>query len=417
MVNQYRIPLAEKMRPTKLDEVIGQSHLIGKNGILRKIIENKEPISLIFWGPAGTGKTTLSRILANEVNADFIEISAVTSGKKDIEKVVEHARQNWNLGIRTILFVDEIHRFNKSQQDAFLPHIESGLINLIGATTENPSFEIITPLISRSRILTLNPLSLYEISEIITKALAKISPNTKIENDALDLLAKISHGDARTALGNLELILNFEKKRITIKTLKESINYPLLAYDKNGDDHYNTISAFIKSMRGSDVEAACFYLAKMLKSGEDPKFIARRMIIFASEDIGLAGNGAITLANSTFDAVEKIGMPEAKYVLFHCAIALSKSKKSRESTEIMYRSYELVEKFPNTQVPIHLRNSTSKITKELGYTEGYEWRAGFKHEKGFLPQEILDFQKKQNPVFEKLKQTEWSHEIAKKIKN
>ena len=170
-------------------------------------------------------------------------------------------------------------------------------------------------------------------------------------------------------------------------------------------------------MRGSDAEAACFYLAKMLKSGEDPKFIARRMIIFASEDIGLAGNGAITLANSTFDAVEKIGMPEAKYVLFHCAIALSKSKKSRESTEIMYRSYELVEKFPNTQVPIHLRNSTSKITKELGYTEGYEWRAGFKHEKGFLPQEILDFQKKQNPVFEKLKQTEWSHEIAKKIKN
>ena len=417
MDNQHRIPLAEKMRPTKLDEVIGQSHLIGKNGILRKIIENKEPISLIFWGPAGTGKTTLSRILANEVNADFIEMSAVTSGKKDIEKVVEHARQNWNLGIRTILFVDEIHRFNKSQQDAFLPHIESGLINLIGATTENPSFEIITPLISRSRILTLKPLSLSEISEIITKTLEKISPNTKIENDALDLLAKISHGDARTALGNLELILNFEKKHITLETLKESINSPLLAYDKNGDDHYDTISAFIKSMRGSDAEAACFYLAKMLKSGEDPKFIARRMIIFASEDIGLAGNGAITLANSTFEAVEKVGMPEAKYILFHCATALSKSKKSRETTGLMYQSYELVREFPHAQIPLHLRNSTSKITKNLGYTEGYEWRAGFKHEKGFLPQEIIDFKKSATNDFNNLKQAEWSHEISKKLKD
>ena len=417
MDNQHRIPLAEKMRPTKLDEVIGQSHLIGKNGVLRKIIENKEPISLIFWGPAGTGKTTLSRILANEVNADFIEMSAVTSGKKDIEKVVEHARQNWNLGIRTILFVDEIHRFNKSQQDAFLPHIESGLINLIGATTENPSFEIITPLISRSRILTLKPLSLSEISEIITTTLEKISPNTKIENDALDLLAKISHGDARTALGNLELILNFEKKHITLETLKESINSPLLAYDKNGDDHYDTISAFIKSMRGSDAEAACFYLAKMLKSGEDPKFIARRMIIFASEDIGLAGNGAITLANSTFEAVEKVGMPEAKYILFHCATALSKSKKSRETTGLMYQSYELVREFPHAQIPLHLRNSTSKITKNLGYTEGYEWRAGFKHEKGFLPQEIIDFKKSATNDFNNLKQAEWSHEISKKLKD
>ena len=417
MDNQHRIPLAEKMRPTKLDEVIGQSHLIGKNGVLRKIIENKEPISIIFWGPAGTGKTTLSRILANEVNADFIEMSAVTSGKKDIEKVVEHARQNWNLGIRTILFVDEIHRFNKSQQDAFLPHIESGLINLIGATTENPSFEIITPLISRSRILTLKPLSLSEISEIITKTLEKISPNTKIENDALDLLAKISHGDARTALGNLELILNFEKKHITLETLKESINSPLLAYDKNGDDHYDTISAFIKSMRGSDAEAACFYLAKMLKSGEDPKFIARRMIIFASEDIGLAGNGAITLANSTFEAVEKVGMPEAKYILFHCATALSKSKKSRETTGLMYQSYELVREFPHAQIPLHLRNSTSKITKNLGYTEGYEWRAGFKHEKGFLPQEIIDFKKSATNDFNNLKQAEWSHEISKKLKD
>ncbi len=412
---QQRIPLAEKMRPKKLVEVIGQSHLIGKNGILRKIIENKEPISLIFWGPAGTGKTTLSRILANEVNADFIEMSAVTSGKKDIEKVVEHARQNWNLGIRTILFVDEIHRFNKSQQDAFLPHIESGLINLIGATTENPSFEIITPLISRSRILTLKPLSLSEISEIITKTLAKISPNTKIENNALELLAKISHGDARTALGNLELILNFEKKHITLETLEESINSPLLAYDKNGDDHYDTISAFIKSMRASDVDATGYYLAKMLNAGEDPKYIARRMIIFASEDIGLAGNGALGLANSAFDAVEKIGMPEAKYNLFHTAIALAKSKKSRETTGIMFQSYNLAKKAPNASIPLHLRNSTSKITKELGYNKGYQWTAGFKHPEDNLPKEVRELISldKQN---KKILAGEWSPEIKELTK-
>lgn len=414
---QQKIPLAEKMRPKKLDEVIGQSHIIGENGILRKIIENKEPISLIFWGPAGTGKTTLSRILANEVNADFIEISAVTSGKKDIERVIEHARQNWNLGNRTILFVDEIHRFNKSQQDAFLPHIESGLINLIGATTENPSFEVITPLLSRSRVLSLQPLNIAEISKIIQNAIKKVSPKTNIEPEALKILSKISNGDARTALGNLELILNFEKNNITPETIKNSIESSALIYDKNGDSHYDTISAFIKSMRGSDAEAACFYLAKMLKSGEDPKFIARRMIIFASEDIGLAGNGALTLANSTFEAVEKIGMPEAKYILFHCATALSKSKKSRETTGLMYQSYDLVEKFPHAQVPLHLRNSTSKITKELGYTKDYEWKAGFKHQKGFLPQEILDFKKSQNQAFENLKNAEWSHEIAKKFKD
>ena len=387
---QQRIPLAEKMRPKKLDEVIGQSHLIGKNGILRKIIENKEPISLIFWGPAGTGKTTLSRILANEVNADFIEISAVTSGKKDIEKVIEHARQNWNLGMRTILFVDEIHRFNKSQQDAFLPHIESGLINLIGATTENPGFEIITPLLSRSRVLSLKPLNTEEISKIIKNALKKVSPKTKIEPEALKLLAKISSGDARNALGNLELILNFEKNNIALEVIKNSIENPTLIYDKNGDSHYDAISAFIKSMRASDVNATGYYLAKMLNAGEDPKYIARRMIIFASEDIGLAGNGALSLANSAFDAVEKIGMPEAKYSLFHAAIALAKSKKSREATGIMYQSYNLAQKAPNAPIPLHLRNSTSKITEELGYNKGYQWTAGFKHPEDNLPKEVRE---------------------------
>ena len=410
-----RIPLAEKMRPKKLDEVIGQSHLIGKNGILRKIIENKEPISLIFWGPAGTGKTTLSRILANEVNADFIEISAVTSGKKDIEKVIEHARQNWNLGTRTILFVDEIHRFNKSQQDAFLPHIESGLINLIGATTENPGFEIITPLLSRSRVLSLKPLNTEEISKIIKNALEKVSSKTKIEPEALKLLAKISSGDARNALGNLELILNFEKNNITPEVIKNSIENSTLIYDKNGDSHFDAISAFIKSMRASDVDATGYYLAKMLNAGEDPKYIARRMIIFASEDIGLAGNGALGLANSTFDAIEKIGMPEAKYILFHTAIALAKSKKSREATGIMFQSYNLAKKAPNAPIPLHLRNSTSKITKELGYNEGYQWTVGFKHPEDNLPKEVRELISldKQN---EKILAGKWSPEIKELTK-
>lgn len=415
MENRLKIPLAEKMRPKNLDEVIGQAHLLGKNGILRKIVEKKEPVSLIFWGPAGTGKTTLSRIIAQEMNADFAEISAVTSGKKDIEAVIARARQNWNLQIRTVLFVDEIHRFNKSQQDAFLPHIESGLISLIGATTENPAFEIIAPLISRSRVLTLNPLGQFEIVEIISRALSTVSPKTQIDGDALELLAKISGGDARSALGHLEMILTFEKKKITRKSVEKFAQDSSLTYDKSGDEHYDTISAFIKSMRAGVVEAAGFYLAKMLKSGEDPKYIARRMIIFASEDIGLAGNGALGLANSTFDAVTKLGMPEAGYVLFHCAVALTKSQKSRETTGIMYSSYDLVKNFPHAKVPLHLRNSTSKITKDLGYTDGYEWTAGFKHQKDYLPREVRDFINS-DPKNQNLSRGEWTPETDKDLK-
>lgn len=410
-----KIPLAEKMRPQTLDEVIGQRHLLGENGILRKIVENKEPMSLIFWGPAGTGKTTLSRIIAREVEADFIELSAVTSSKKDIEKVIERARQNWNLELRTILFVDEIHRFNKSQQDAFLPHVESGLISLIGATTENPAFEIITPLISRSRVLALESLSDFDILEILTRAISKTSPKTKIDGDALELLVRISGGDARTALGNLEIILAFEKKKITVKTVKNTIHSAAVQYDKSGDNHYDTISAFIKSMRAGEVEATGYYLAKMLKSGEDPKYIARRMIIFASEDIGLAGNGALSLANSAFDAVTKLGMPEAGYVLFHAAVALAKSKKSRETTGIMYQSFDLVKNVPGAKVPLHLRNSTSKITEELGYTEGYEWTAGFRHEKDYLPAEVRAY-KNNSANDSKLGEGIWSHETSKLIR-
>ena len=383
-----RTPLAERMRPTKLDEVIGQSQLLGDGEILQQIVRHKEPVSLILWGPPGSGKTTLARIIATEVNAEFIELSAVTSGKKDVEKVIEHARQNWNLQNRTILFVDEIHRFNKAQQDAFLPHVESGLITLIGATTENPSFEIISPLLSRSRVLILQPLSKPEIITIIKRAL-KLEKKTKfITPKAIDYLAELSGGDARVALGDLELALSLNEKKITPEIVKTAAQKRLPGYDKKGEMHYNVISAFIKSMRGSDVDATLYYLARMIDAGEDPKFIARRMLIFASEDIGLAGNGALGLALSAFQAVERVGMPESSYILFHVASVLAKSEKSRQTTEAMNRATELAKQYSNAPVPLQLRNAPTKLMKDIGYGSNYEWQAGFKHDKGFLPDEL-----------------------------
>lgn len=384
-----RAPLAERMRPTTLDDVVGQSHLLAKGEILRQIVKNQEPVSLILWGPPGSGKTTLARIIAKEVKAEFIELSAVTSGKKDVEKVVEHARQNWNLQLRTILFVDEIHRFNKAQQDAFLPHVESGLITLIGATTENPSFEIITPLLSRSRVLVLQPLSKDEITKILKRALKDQKKSSAVTPKGLDYLAELSGGDARVALGNLELALSLAKnEKVTPEIVKTAAQKHIPGYDKKGDMHYNVISAFIKSMRGSDVDATLYYLARMIDAGEDPKFIARRMVIFASEDIGLAGNGALGLALNAFQAVERIGMPESNYILFHVATALAKSEKSRQATDLMNRAQTLSKKYPDAQVPLHLRNAPTKLMKDLGYAENYEWKADFKHQKGFLPDEI-----------------------------
>jgi len=393
MEESKRVPLAERMRPKALDEVVGQEKLVGRDGILRKIVESREPTSLIFWGPPGTGKTTLARIVANEMNADFIEISAVSAKKADVETVIERARTNWNLEIRTILFVDEIHRFNKAQQDAFLPHVESGLIALIGATTENPSFEVISPLISRSRVVVLEQLNHSHVVEIIRRAMKFEKLDKKIAEDAIETLAKIANGDARVALGTLEIAAGLIKNRqkITSKIIEQAAGTKLPRYDKKGDGHYDTISAFIKSMRAGDVDASLYYLARMVAAGEDPKFIARRMVIFASEDVGLAGNGALGLALNCFMAVERIGMPESGIILSHVVIALARAKKSRESYDMWGDARQLAADFPDTPVPIHVRNAPTKLMKDLGFGDGQQWTAGFAHEKGYLPDEVREF--------------------------
>jgi putative ATPase len=385
-------PLAERLRPDNLEDIVGQVHLVGAGKIVSEIVEHNQPTSLILWGPPGSGKTTLARIIARETGAEFIELSAVTSGKADVVKVIARAEQNQRLGQQTILFVDEIHRFNKAQQDAFLPHVEDGTIILIGATTENPSFEIINPLLSRSRVLVLEPLKKTEIINIIKRAAKKEKISSKkLPAKSIDLLAELSGGDARVALGNLEVALSLAGNRpLTADIIETSAQTRLPGYDKKGDYHYNVISAFIKSMRGSDSSASFYYLARMLKAGEDPKFIARRMVIFASEDIGLAAPAALNIAVSTFMAVERIGLPEAEYNLFNCAAVMAKAPKSRQVANAMSAAKQAAQEFSDAAVPIHLRNAPTDLMKNLGYGKGTKWEAGFKHPKGFLPEELRD---------------------------
>lgn len=383
MENSY-VPLAEKMRPKKLSDVYGQDHLVGPSGLLTLLAKKRQPTSLVLWGPPGTGKTTIARILkdawgGNTNQIDFIEMSAVTSGVKDVRAVVERAKQNRRLGQQTILFLDEVHRFNKSQQDAFLPHIESGELTLIGATTENPSFEVNNALLSRCKVIVLNHLDENALVKLIKKAAKQMG--REISPKTAKLLAKLSGGDARSAIHTIEVASQLAKSNEKlsedhIKTVMQRTNYQ---FDKNGDEHFNLASAFIKSMRGSSVDGSLYYLHRLIAGGEDPLFIARRMVIFASEDIGMAAPYALTLALAAFQTVERVGLPEAEYALTHAALAMAKSPKSRGVADAMYQAKSQVANFPNASVPLHLRNAPTKLMKDLGYGKPGD---------GFLPEGV-----------------------------
>jgi len=351
---EFHLPLADKLRPQKLSEFVGQAHLVGKEGIIRKLIEKDQLVSMIFWGPPGSGKTTLARIMANLTKSHFVHSSAVSTTLEDVRKVVKEAKERLQAyGQRTIFFLDEIHRFNKAQQDAFLPHVENGTIILIGATTENPSFEVIGPLLSRSRVFVLNQLNEKELRKIIERGIKFL--NLKISAADIDFLVQISNGDARTALNILELA--------KILPIKQAAQKESLLYDKKGEEHYNTISAFIKSMRASDADAALYYLARMVEAGEDPLFIARRMVIFASEDIGMAQPTALVVANEVFRACETIGYPECAINLAHGVVYLSKAPKNRSAYNGLRAAQEDVRKHGNLPIPLNLRNAPTKLNK------------------------------------------------------
>ncbi|OGG50988.1 AAA family ATPase [Candidatus Kaiserbacteria bacterium RIFCSPHIGHO2_01_FULL_54_36] len=381
-------PLASKIRPKNLDEFVGQAHLTGKDKPLRVAIEKKELFSFILWGPPGSGKTTLARIYANALDAEFHELSAVDSGKEDIKKIVardsaaSYQLQATGLTKPKVLFIDEIHRFNKAQQDFLLPFVERGDITLIGATTENPSFEIISPLLSRTRVFVLEEHTENEMEKIVRRT------KMTIPKDARDWLIQMAQGDARQAITTLETAEKLYGK-ITLDTLKEAIQSKHLRYDKKGEEHYNTISAFIKSMRASQPDAALYYLARMVDAGEDPKFIARRMVIFASEDVGLAQPTALVVANAVFEAVNKIGYPEATINLAHGVAYLAQCKKDRRSYEAIFEALDDVKKYGNLPIPMKVRNAPTKLMKELGYGKGYEMypgRAGDKE--SYLPDKL-----------------------------
>lgn len=362
-------PLASLLRPKNLDEFIGQQHLVGPGKPLRIAIENHQVFSMIFWGPPGVGKTTLAKIIAKETDAEIHELSAVSASKDDIRKIIGQSNQTNPSLYKKILFLDEIHRFNKAQQDFLLPYVESGILTLIGATTENPSFEVISPLLSRCRVFILNELSDDEIGEVITRAVKVLK--TKMSKDAREWLIKMANGDARqaiTMIDNAYTLYNSLTKENLVNTLQNKF----LRFDKKGEEHYNTISAFIKSMRASDVDASLYYLARMITSGEDPKFIARRMVVFASEDIGVANSSALILANEVFRSVETIGLPECRENLAHGVVYLAKSPKNRSAYDAFMLALKDVEDYGNLPIPFSIRNPETKLMKDIGYGKGYE---------------------------------------------
>lgn len=387
-------PLAERMRPDTLDDFLGNKDVVGKEKMLRLSIEADNIPSMIFWGPPGSGKTTLAHIITRQTNSEFLRMSAVTSGLKDLRVVISEAKANRIEDIKTILFIDEIHRWNKKQQDALLPHVENGLLTLIGATTENPSFEVRSALLSRCRVFVLKKMNEENIALLIDRTLSDKEnglgkKKIKITKEAKLALAQMSNGDARTALNILEYVGTISKK-ITLDAIKESFQKSHLLYDKDGDEHYNIISALHKSMRGSDPDAALYYLARMLEAGEDPLYIARRLVRFASEDIGLANSRALEQSVSAYQACHFIGMPECNVILAQVVVYMAKCEKSN-SLYIAYKkaAWDVREK-GNLEVPMHIRNAPTKLMKNLGYGKGYKYSPDHDYDESqeYLPEEI-----------------------------
>jgi putative ATPase len=397
------VPLADRLRPMQLEEYVGQDEIVGEGKLLRKAIENDELFSIIFWGPPGSGKTTLARIIANLTKSHFEQMSAVTSGIADLRRTVEAASERRKFhGERTILFVDEIHRWNKAQQDAFLPAVENGTVVLIGATTENPSFEIISPLLSRSRVFVLKRLGVPELSKIVKRALTDTTvglgkEKVKVAAKAMDLLMSGGNGDARTVLNALEIAVKAAAKdadgvkHVSLTDMEDALQHKALQYDKHGEEHYNVISAFIKSMRGSNPDGALYWLNRMVEAGEDPEFIARRMVVFASEDVGLADPQALQLAVAVFNAVKLIGYPECQITLGHGVVYLALAPKNNTAYAGLLAAKEDVQATMNEPVPLHLRNAVTDLMKDLGYHKGYKYSHDYTPEEGkqeYLPAKL-----------------------------